>query len=69
MVFYAASASDESLAAFVQTAADRLAAAAALGARWVRFATTARPQEELARLLRQFDERFGAPPRGNQEQR
>jgi hypothetical protein len=67
MILYAASADDEPLADFVQRGgAGPLAAAARLGARWVRFAATARPGEALARLLRQFEERFGAPPRAHQ---
>ncbi len=68
MVFYAASADDEPLADFVQGGGRApLAGAAQLGARWIRFAATARPQDVLARLLRQFEERFGAPPRANKD--
>jgi hypothetical protein len=66
MVLYAASADEEPLAAFVAGAgAPLLARAAQLGARWVRFAEAPRPGQEAARLLRQFDERFGAQPPAN----
>jgi hypothetical protein len=67
MVLYAGSAGGgESLQAFVRAdGAPLLAAAAQLGARWVRFAETSDPQAQLARLLRLFEERFGALPRAN----
>jgi hypothetical protein len=68
MILYAASGDDESLADFVQgPGAARLAAARALGARWIRFGSAPRPQHELDRLLRQFRERFGALPPANEE--
>ena len=34
----------------------------ALGALWVRFATVENPRERLQRLLREFEDRFGAAP-------
>jgi hypothetical protein len=70
MVLYAGSASGgETLQAFVRGGgAALLSAAAELGARWVRFAEASDPQAQLARLLRQFEERFGAPPRANRPQ-
>ena len=42
-----------------------LARASELGARWVRFGASARPAADHDRLLRQFEERFGAPPPAN----
>jgi hypothetical protein len=70
MVLYAGSAGGgDTLQAFVQAGgAPLLAAAAQQGARWVRFAETSDPPTQLARLLRQFEERFGAPPRANRPQ-
>jgi hypothetical protein len=66
MVLYASSSGDETLRAFVAgRGAPLLAAAAGLGARWVRFAEATAPEAQLARLLRGFEERFGAPPPGN----
>jgi hypothetical protein len=63
MLLYAASAPDQALHEFVTTeAAPAIGRAVALGARYIRFALSARPQEELARLLANFDERFGALP-------
>ena len=68
MVFYAASPDDGTLADLVHGGgAAGLVVAAQRGARWVRFAITARPAEALARLLRQFEERFGALPVGHLE--
>jgi hypothetical protein len=59
----------QSLHAFVAgTGAPLLAAAAELGARWVRFAEASDPQAQLARLLLQFEERFGATPLANRPQ-
>jgi hypothetical protein len=66
MVLYAGSSAGETLRAFVRDrAGPLLAAAAGRGARWIRFAETDRPEDRLARLLRQFDERFGALPPAN----
>jgi phosphoribosylformylglycinamidine cyclo-ligase len=66
MVLYAASAPGQSLRAFVAgPGAPLLATAASLGARWVRFADASAPEAQLARLLRLFEERFGAPPRAH----
>jgi hypothetical protein len=66
MVLYAASTAGQSLRAFVGgPGAPLLAAAASLGARWVRFAGASAPEAQLARLLRLFEERFGAPPRAH----
>ena len=66
MVLYASSSGDETLRAFVGArGAPLLAAAAGLGARWVRFAEATAPEDQLARLLRRFEERFGAPPPAN----
>jgi hypothetical protein len=66
MVLYAASEPTEGLRAFVAgPGAAPLAAAAGLGARWVRFAEAVDPPGQLARLLRLFEERFGAPPPAN----
>lgn len=64
MVFYAAA---PELAAYVGGAEGRaaLAAAAAAGACWIRFGSSAEPDRDLDRLLRQFDERFGARPPGH----
>jgi hypothetical protein len=66
MVLYAASAAGESLRAFVSgRGATELALAAERGALLVRFAATSAPAAELSRLLRLFEERFGAPPPAN----
>ena len=66
MLLYAASMPDESLQAFVRgRGAPLLAAASRLGACWVRFAESPRPDSELSRLLRIFVERFGAAPPTN----
>jgi hypothetical protein len=65
MILYAASAEDESLAAFVARSRPLLAQAAALGGRHIRFAVTAQPGAALQRLLDRFAERFGAPPPAN----
>jgi hypothetical protein len=63
MVLYAASDEGESLADFVRgRGAPLCERAASLGARFVRYAAAARPAAELDRLLRQFTDRFGAPP-------
>jgi len=66
MVFYGATAGDEDLRGYVTgRGAAELQRADAAGARYVRFGLTARPQDELERLLRQFSSRFGAVPIGN----
>jgi hypothetical protein len=63
MILYAATLPDQPLAEYVAgAAAPALERAAALGARYIRFAPTAAPQQQLARLLANFDERFGALP-------
>jgi hypothetical protein len=67
MVLYACSGDDEPLASFVTGAgAPLLAAASRLGARWIRYAETPRPAFNRDRLLRLFEERFGALPPANQ---
>ena len=67
MVFYDASTEDGSLRHHVSGAgAPGLARAATAGARFVRFGVTPHPRGDLARLLGQFRERFGAPPVANQ---
>jgi phosphoribosylformylglycinamidine cyclo-ligase len=68
MVFYAASADDQPLADRVRArqATDELARAAALGGRWIRFADSPRPAVDLARLLADFQARFGALPPANE---
>jgi hypothetical protein len=66
MVFYACSASDETLRGFVTgRGASQLARAVSAGARWIRFAESPHPKEELDRLLKGFVERFGSLPVGN----
>jgi hypothetical protein len=68
MVLYAASTTEETLRSFVLgRGALLLATASGLGACWVRFAETRRPDAELDRLLRLFVERFGAAPPANRE--
>lgn len=66
MVLYACSAADETLRSFVAgRGAAQLARAVSAGARWIRFAETDSPKEELERLLKGFVERFGSLPVGN----
>jgi phosphoribosylformylglycinamidine cyclo-ligase len=69
MVFYAATTGDVALGAWVRgpggAALDR---AVQLGARLVRFGETDDPAAALARLLRDFDERFGALPLANRSE-
>ncbi len=68
MVFYAASGASEALRDFLRgPGAAALAAAASAGARWIRFAEVDQPGDRLARLLRQFSERFGAVPLANRQ--
>ena len=63
MILYAATQPDQPLDEFVADAArPALERAAGLGARYIRFAPSAHPQQQLARLLANFDERFGALP-------
>jgi hypothetical protein len=66
MVFYAAGADDQPLADRVRAAGPELARAAALGGRWIRFADSPRPAVDLARLLADFQARFGALPPANE---
>jgi phosphoribosylformylglycinamidine cyclo-ligase len=66
MVYYAASDDGQPLADLVQAAAAALARAAALGGRWIRFGETDRPAVDLARLLADFQSRFGALPPANE---
>lgn len=69
MIFYAATATDESLGAFVAgRGAPLLARAVALGGCLVRFAEATLPEPQLERLMQHFTERFGAPPPGNAEE-
>jgi hypothetical protein len=66
MVLYAATETGETLSGLVRgRGAALLTRAARLGARWVRFAAAPRAAREATRLLRQFEERFGAPPPAN----
>lgn len=66
MILYAASGDGESLQDFVRgNGAVLLASAAEHGACYIRFASSARPDSELQRLLGQFRERFGGPPPAN----
>ena len=66
MVLYAASGAGEPLDVYLRgDGAGSLRQAAALGARWIRFGESAQPDLELARLLANFEERFGATPPGN----
>ena len=66
MILYAASPLGQSLADFVAGgAAALLARARALGARYVRFGPSPTPDVALARLLANFNERFGALPPAN----
>ena len=67
MRLYAASAPEQPLADYLGTEHGHgsLRRAEALGAHLVRFGVAADPPAELARLLRDFGERFGAVPPGN----
>ena len=66
MVFYGASAAGEDLRGYVTgRGATALRHAGQVGASFVRFGVTDRPQPELDRLLGQFSSRFGAPPIAN----
>lgn len=66
MVLYAATPPDEALRTSVGgRLSTALARAAELGARYVRFGQSPAPDSDLLRLLRDFEERFGAPPPGN----
>jgi hypothetical protein len=66
MILYAASQAQQPLSEFVAASPALLTRAAEHGARYIRFAPAADPQAELARLLRNFEERFGAPPPAHQ---
>lgn len=67
MIFYGASAADESLRAYVAgRGALALARASALGASLVRFGATPGPDAALTTLLGHFVGRFGAPPAANE---
>jgi hypothetical protein len=66
MVMYACSGPEETLRGFVAgRGARELGRAVSAGARWIRFAETPSPRDELDRLLRLFIERFGSPPISN----
>ncbi len=66
MVMYACSDPDETLRGFVTgRGARQLERAVSAGARWIRFAEAAQPQDELDRLLKGFVERFGSLPISN----
>lgn len=67
MVFYGASAADDTLQAYVTSDAGAAALdrARRLGASLVRFGVTPTPHGHLDRLLRAFSERFGAVPAAN----
>jgi phosphoribosylformylglycinamidine cyclo-ligase len=66
MVFYAASADGQPLATHVRAIGPQLARAAALGGCWIRFADSRHPADDLARLLGEFQARFGALPPANE---
>ena len=69
MVLYAGSNEGQGLDAFVRgPGATVLEEAMALGACWIRFGESERPELELARLLANFEERFGALPPGNKSE-
>jgi hypothetical protein len=66
MVFYACCDPEETLQAFVAgRGARQIERAVSAGARWIRFAEAAHPQDELDRLLKGFVERFGSLPISN----
>jgi hypothetical protein len=66
MVFYACTDPTETLRRFViGRGARQIERAVSAGARWIRFAEAAHPQDELDRLLKGFVERFGSLPISN----
>jgi hypothetical protein len=66
MVLYACSEPDETLRHYVAgRGARQIERAVNAGARWIRFAEAAQPQDELDRLLKGFVERFGSLPISN----
>jgi hypothetical protein len=67
MVLYAAAPPGQTLAGFLGTEAGAalLAAAGRRGACFVRYALAERAGDQLARLLADFERRFGARPPGN----
>ncbi|MBC8133935.1 MAG: hypothetical protein H7X95_13200 [Deltaproteobacteria bacterium] len=68
MLLYARCRPQETLRRYVATrGAAPLSRAAKLGARWIRFGTSPRPEVEFERLLGRFSERFGANPTGNDD--
>lgn len=68
MLLYAHSRSDETLRQYLrERGAAAVARAAAVGARWIRFAPSPAPEREGLRLMRRFVERFGAVPAANED--
>ena len=67
MVHYACSGSDQTLREFLSRFGQNLLCEAEQrGARFIRFAETSKPEHELMRLLKRFEERFGSRPVGNE---
>ncbi len=67
MVHYACSAPDQTLREFMSRCGPNLLCKAEEhGARWIRFAEATKPEHELMRLLKRFEERFGSRPIGNE---
>ena len=66
MVYYTCSACEESMHEFmVRRGPELLSHAEKHGARLVRFGEAEQPERELARLLENFEGRFGSAPVGN----
>ena len=66
MIYYACSPSDEPLSKFMMRCGrELLSHAENHGACLIRFGETEQPKRELARLLKNFETRFGSPPIGN----
>ncbi len=66
MVYYTCSQDDEPLCDFMTRCGDAFVShARANGACLIRYGETQNPKRELARLLRNFQDRFGSQPIGN----
>ena len=66
MVLYARSSAPETLRQYVSgRGAAALGRAAGIGARWIRFGESQNAEGEFARVMRRFQERFGARPAAN----